>query len=119
MMTPPKELKALRKFDEKLELLYKGLVNGGYINCSPGTFKAIFKEYEIRQKIDWKKAFSSLNYFINQLLEIEGFSAKDKWIVAVKCFTHEFEEIDKDNLAKATKISSENLMKINSILNSL
>ena len=105
-------------FDEKLELLYKGLVNGGYINCTAGVFKAIFKEYEITQKVDWKKALTSLPYFINQLLKKEKFSAKDKWVVAVKCFTHEFEEIDKDNLAKATKVSSENLMKINSILKS-
>ena len=106
----------VKKFDEKLELLYKGLVNEGYINCTPGIFKAIFKRNDIKQKIDWKKAFSSLNYFINQLLEIEGFSAKDKWIVAVKCFTHKFKEIDKENLAKATKVSSDNLIKINSIL---
>jgi isochorismate synthase EntC len=106
-------------FDVKLELLYKGLVNGGYIDCTSGVFKAIFKENVIKLKVDWKKAFSSLNYFINQLLEIEGFSAKDKWIVAVKCFTHEFEEIDKVNLAKATKVSSDNLMKINSILKSV
>jgi hypothetical protein len=104
-------------FDEKLELLYKGLVNEGYINCTPGIFKAIFKRNDIKQKIDWKKAFSSLNYFINQLLEIEGFSAKDKWIVAVKCFTHKFKEIDKENLAKSDALSGDDALSINSILN--
>ena len=109
----------VQKFAEKLELLHKGLVNGGYINCTPGLFKAIFKSNDIKQKIDWKKSLSSLKYFINQLLEIEGFSAKDKWIVAVKCFTHEFKEIDKENLAKATKVSSDNLIKINLILKSV
>ena len=107
----------VQKFAEKLELLHKGLVNGGYINCTPGVFKAIFKSNDIKQKIDWKKSLSSLKYFINQLLEIEGFSAKDKWIVAVKCFTHKFKEIDKENLAKSDALSGDDALSINSILN--
>ena len=107
----------VKLFDEKLEFLYKGLVNGGYINCTPGVFKAIFKSNDIKQKIDWKKSLSSLKYFINQLLEIEEFSAKDKWIVAVKCFTHKFKEIDKENLAKSDALSGDDALSINSILN--
>ena len=107
----------VQKFAEKLELLHKGLVNGGYINCTPGVFKAIFKSNDIKQKIDWKKSLSSLKYFINQLLEIEEFSAKDKWIVAVKCFTHKFKEIDKENLAKSDALSGDDALSINSILN--
>ena len=107
----------VQKFAEKLELLHKGLVNGGYINCTPGVFKAIFKSNDIKQEIDWKKSLSSLKYFINQLLEIEGFSAKDKWIVAVKCFTHKFKEIDKENLAKSDALSGDDALSINSILN--
>ena len=105
-----------RKFDENLELLFKGLTNEGYIDCTLGTFKAIFKEYEIKQKVDWKKALSSLHYFINQLLKKNKFSVKDKWVVTVKCFTHDSAKIDKNNLAKASKISSKNLIKINSVL---
>ena len=107
----------VQKFAEKLELLHKGLVNGGYINCTPGVFKAIFKSNDIKQEIDWKKSLSSLKYFINQLLEIEEFSAKDKWIVAVKCFTHKFKEIDKENLAKSDALSGYDALSINSILN--
>jgi len=107
----------VQKFAEKLELLHKGLVNGGYINCTPGVFKAIFKSNDIKQEIDWKKSLSSLKYFINQLLEIEEFSAKDKWIVAVKCFTHKFKEIDKENLAKSDALSGDDALSINSILN--
>ena len=107
----------VQKFAEKLELLHKGLVNGGYINCTPGVFKAIFKSNDIKQEIDWKKSLSSLKYFINQLLEIEEFSAKDKWIVAVKCFTHKFKEIDKENLAKSDALSGDDALSINFILN--
>ena len=107
----------VQKFAEKLELLHKGLVNGGYINCTPGVFKAIFKRNDIKQKIDWKKSLSSLKYFINQLLKKEIFSAEDKWIVAVKCFTHKFKEIDKENLAKSDALSGDDALSINSILN--
>tara|TARA_B100000795_G_scaffold134275_1_gene100289 strand:- start:717 stop:1400 length:684 start_codon:yes stop_codon:yes gene_type:complete len=108
-----------QKFDETLEYIHKGLVAKGFIDCSKGKFKALFKESTLKSKVDWKTALSSLNYFVNQLLKIDGFSVSNKWVTSSKCFLHEKEGFDSDNLAKANRVSAGNQKSINSILLSL
>ena len=105
-----------QKFDETLEYIHKALVAKGFIDCSKGEFKALFKESTLKSKVDWKAALSSLNYFINQLLEIEGFSVSNKWVVSSNCFLHDKESFNSNNLAKANKVSADNMKLILNIL---